>query len=157
MFMIHGRKTVFAVLFISAVLFTSMAQNCFAMSDRLKVSVDHAYYYDLDGDGLEDDVLIDLICEVPEGAAPPRKSEFYLALGLPSGIEHRATIMLVGKYSELHMRILWYDSAWESGWYTIKVDVIAFGGSVFGCCTTSYEFDPPTGSGTGDPHIDVLL
>jgi hypothetical protein len=155
--MIHGRKSIFSILFIGAVLFISMAQNCYAMSDRLNVSVDHAYYYDLDNDGLEDDILIELICEISEGSALPRKSEFYLTLELPSGIEHRAAIMLVGTYSELHMYILWYDSAWESGWYNLKVDAIAFGGSIFDCCSTSYEFDPPTGSGTGDPHIEVLF
>ncbi|TFG08045.1 hypothetical protein EU538_07780 [Candidatus Thorarchaeota archaeon] len=137
------------------VLFMSIP-DASAGSSRLLVTVDDAFYADLDLDGSEDDILIDMTLTVSENAASPRYSEYYLTLQLPSGIEHRALVQLIGRFSELHMRVFWYDSAWESGWYNLDVAAIAYGGSVLGYVETSYVFDPPTGSGVGDPHIKVL-
>ncbi|TFF86418.1 hypothetical protein EU519_01355 [Candidatus Thorarchaeota archaeon] len=137
------------------VLFMSIP-DVSAGSSRLLVTVDDAIYTDLDLDGLEDDILIDMTLTVCPDAASPRYSEYYLTLRLPSGIEHYALVQLIGKFSELHMRVLWYNSAWESGWYNLDVTAIAYGGSVLGYVETTYVFDPPTGSGVGDPHIEVL-
>ncbi len=138
------------------VLVLMSVPQVYASPSRLEVTVDYATYADLDSDGIEDDILIDLTLTVPPHAPCPRYSEYYLVLTLPSGFKHYGLVQLIGRFSEIRMRIFWYDSAWEPGWYNLDITAIAYGGSVLGYTETSHIFDPPTGSGVGDPHIEVM-
>lgn len=153
----YGNKARLLALALLPLIFLSMVQGVSAVSSRFQVTIENAYYADVDGDGQEDDVIIEYLCEVTEGYKSPSKTDFYFTLTLPSGAQLLAMVTLVGKFDTIRIRLTWFDSAWESGWYNVLIDALAFGGSVYGYTTDSYDFDPPTGSGTGDPHIKVTV
>ena len=127
-----------------------------ATSPVADIYIDHASYCDLDDDELEDDVLIMFTCNVADKTKRPSHSEFYFTLTLPSGQQHFALVTVIGKYTTLRLALYWFDSAWESGWYNIQIDGLLHG-RARGHTATDYDFDPPTGSGSGDPSIKVMF
>ena len=150
----RGRRlSVLAVL--SVVLIFGSVQTASALVDWVDISIDHAYYYDLDGDGASDDVLVELTCAIHPGIQNPSRSEYHIALKLPSGLVYLVIIQVIGKYNVLIMSLRLYDTATEPGWYNVKVDAFCLGIGR-GHSTASYDFDPPTGQGTGQPTAELL-
>lgn len=150
----RGRRLGLLVMF-SAIIIFGTVQNAAALVDWVDISIDHAYYYDLDDDGASDDVLINITCSVHPGIKNPQRSEYYIALTLPSGVVYLVIIEVIGKYNTLFMSLSMYDTATEPGWYNVKVDAFSMGINR-GHSTASYDFDPPTGQGTGQPTASLL-
>lgn len=141
---------------LTLILALSMVPNASALTDWVDISIDHAYYYDLDDDGISDDVLVNITCTVRDGMKHPSKSEYHVALTLPSGLVYLVIIEVTGKYNTIFMSLKMFDTATESGWYNVRVDGYGFGIRRGGYSTTTYDFDPPTGAGTGQPHVELL-
>jgi hypothetical protein len=119
------------------------------------VTIDSAYYCALEDDGLENDVLIDFTCTIPTNAKVSAKTDFYLTMTLPSGIEHLALVTVLGKFNEIKVRVHWYDTAWEIGWYNLRIDAFTYGADR-SYCLSVYDFDPPK-SGTGEPSVYAFV
>ncbi len=50
------------------------------------------------------------------------------------------------------MSLNMFNTATEAGWYNAKIDAYTLGGYRYGYSTASYDFDPPTGGGAGNPY-----
>jgi hypothetical protein len=131
-----------------------MGQGVTAAIDWVDISIDHAYYYNLDADGIMDDVRIDMTCTVRDGAKNPGKSYYRVTLTLPSGTQYIVIIEVIGKYDVLHMTLNMYNTATEAGWYNVLVEGFAYGGK--GYSSASYDFDPPEKTGSGPPSVDLI-
>lgn len=142
---------------VSIFLVLAMAQNVSAAVDWVDISIDHAYYYDLDADGTMDDVRVDITCTVRGALRSYAKTEYYIALAVPSGLTYLVILTVIGRYSVLHMTLYWYDCAQEAGWYNVRVDGFSFAGPELGHSTASCDFDPPTKGGSGQPHVELLI
>ncbi|TFH03930.1 MAG: hypothetical protein E4H14_15775 [Candidatus Thorarchaeota archaeon] len=145
--------SVLAVLSIFIIFGT--VQTAAAHVDWVDISIDHAYYYDLDGDGASDDVLVNMTCSVISGIKNPQRSEYRVKLTLPSGLAYLVIIEVVGKYNSLFMSLKMFDTATEPGWYNVKVEAFSMGVQR-GYSTASYDFDPPDKQGTGQPHAELI-
>ncbi|TFG35000.1 hypothetical protein EU527_00700 [Candidatus Thorarchaeota archaeon] len=151
------------ILFVSFSLIFSMAQLGSAapysepVVNWMNISITHAYYYDLDYDGKQDDILIDFTCRVRDWIPSPSWSYFELFLKLPSGLTYLVTFEVYGKYRTLQMRMAWFNCATESGWYNIRIDAYTIFSNAIGYSTSNYNFDPPTPGGTGEPHVILYL
>lgn len=140
---------------LSVLIVFGTVQTASALVDWVDISIDHAYYYDLDGDGVSDDVLVNMTCTIYSGIRNPQRSEYRVALTLPSGLVYLVIIDVFGRYNTLFMSLRMYDTATEPGWYNVQIDAFSMGVTK-GHSTVSYDFDPPTGQGTGQPHAELL-
>jgi hypothetical protein len=150
----RGRRLGMIAL-LAVVLAFSSAQGAAATMDWVEISIDHAYYYDLDADGVSDDVLVNMTCTIREGIKNPQRSEYHIYLTLPSGLRYLVVVEVLGKYSTLQMSLKMYDVATEAGWYNVLAEGFTFG-RPHGYSTASYDFDPPDQTGTGEPHVELL-
>ncbi len=135
-------------------LLLSTPQPIAASQLATTVTINDAFYADLDGDALEDDVSILITIRIGDGQKSPGKSEVYYTLTLPSGQQHRALVKIIGKYREIRLALSWFDAAWEPGWYNIRVDAFVYGVPGVSYDMAICDFDPP-GTGNGDPTIKV--
>ena len=150
----HGRRLSVLVV-LSVLMIFGTVQTASAQLDWIDISIDHAYYYDLDGDGASDDVLVNMTCTVLSGIKNPQRSEYRITLTLPSGLAYLVIIDVIGKYNSLFMSLKMFDTATEPGWYNVKVDAYSMGVHR-GYSTASYDFDPPDKQGTGQPTVSLL-
>lgn len=132
-------------------------QPASAAHPAVSVTVDHAFYADLDGDSVEDDIQIDVILTADTTETVPKKTELYIVLTLPSANSLAVAVKIVGQFTVLHVTAFWYDSASEPGWYDVDAHVFTVGLSNNGYCHCGYKFDPPTGTGPGDPHVSITV
>lgn len=157
------RRRAALILFVSISLIFSTAQLGAAAPypgttvNWMSIYITHAYYYDLDYDGIKDDVLVDFTCYVKDWIPSPSWSYYELFLRLPSGMTYLVTFEVYGKYRVLQLRMAWFNCATESGWYNIKIDSYAIFSNAIGYSTSNYDFDPPTQGGTGEPHVILYL
>ena len=153
--MMRGKRlSIFCTLLAILILLTRVPSVA-ASQNGLHVTIDHAEYCCLEADGIEDDILIDFTCTLSSSAKVSAKSDFYLTMTLPSGLQHLALITVIGRYNEIRLRVHWYNTAWEMGWYNLRIDAYTYGANR-GYCTSTYDFDPPK-SGPGEPSIRVYI
>jgi len=153
--MTRGKRFSIFFILIALLAMVSFVPASSAAQNSLMVTIDHASYCALDADGIENDIVIDFSCTIPSNAKISAKSDFYLTMTLPSGFQHLALISVIGKFTEIQLRVHWYNTAWESGWYNLILDAYTYGlhGSY---CTSIYDFDPPK-TGNGEPSIYVMI
>ena len=152
------------IILLSISLIMTMAQTGSAapvynepIVNWMNISITHAYYHDLDGDGQTDDVLVDFTCSVKNWIPTPSWSYFELYLTLPSGLIYFVSFEVYGRYRVLELSMAWYNCASESGWYNIQIDAYTVFYNAIGYSTTNYDFDPPTQGGVGEPHVILYL
>ena len=99
-----------------------------------------AYYADLDGDGIEDDVFggIDFFITGVSRVT----FDYHINLILPSGLTFTYSYRIHTKYTYLHFDNFFFDHAIESGDYMFDVDIIMRTGGVTHS-EYSIIFDPP--------------
>ena len=149
----RGKRIALTLAMCLSMLLLAIPQQVSAYTPTFAVTINDASYADLDGDNVEDDVLVFFTCFVRADYRIQR-SDFLFSLTLPSGITHYALIIVIGHYNELRLALSWYDSAWEPGWYNVQVEGYAYG-IPGGYDYDAIDFDPPTGTGGGDPTISV--
>ena len=153
------------ILLVSFSLVFSMVQTGSALMpppqptvNWMDIYITHAYYYDLDGDGYTDDVLVDFTCQVKDWIPTPSWSYYELYLTLPSGLIYFVSFEVIGRYRILEMSMIWFNCASQNGWYNIEIDSYTLFYNAIGFSFADYDFDPPgTGTGTGEPHVILYL
>ncbi len=153
----RGKRVGVLIILLSMFFMLNSIQTASAALDWLDISINHAFYYDLDDDLSEDDILIDLTFEVRDGIKSPSTSDYIITLTLPSGFQYILILTIIGKYRIFEMTMLWYDTATETGWYNVRVDAFGYYGYSTGYSMADYDFDPPTGSGGGEPYLEILV
>lgn len=112
------------------------------------IDITTAYYADLEGDGLENDVFVGVRLTF-EGAST-YNFDYYIFLTLPSGAEFGYMFSAATRMEVLNIDNYFWNHATESGWYEVAVYmVLRTGGAQV--ISESLIFDPPGGSGGADP------
>ncbi len=156
-FMTREKRMGIIIIVFMSVLLLSTPQGVSATHDKFEVVIEEASYGDFDNDTYEDDVVVIFTCRVLDGAKSPAKTDVYFTLTLPSGKQHFALVTIVGKYSEITLGMYWFNVATEPGWYNIAADAYTYGGPDARTSDSDVLiFDPPTGSGNGDPTIKLF-
>lgn len=119
------------------------------------IEVVHAYYYDLDSDGLDDDVYTIITIYTLNGYAESVCAEIYQYLTLPSGLTYYFPIDVIGYDDSYSIYTEWYNVATEPGWYTMTATVTNFNFFGFSYDEDTVIFDPPeTAPNSGTPTVD---
>lgn len=115
-------------------------------SPVISIQVKEAYYADLDGDGLEDDVYSQV--EIRLSGANRYNLDYWITLTLPSGENFVFGWFVSTRLTTLNIANNLYNTALEAGWYHLHIEVFMKTG---GISYTNYEhwFDPP---GDADPN-----
>ena len=118
------------------------------------IHIDHAYYYDLDSDGMDDDVYTIITVYTLSGYAETVNADIYQYLTLPSGLTYYFLIQVSGYGSSYSLYAEWFDVATESGWYTLKATVTNYNYYGFSYDEDIVIFDPPeTAPNSGTPRV----
>ncbi|MBD3157209.1 MAG: hypothetical protein GF309_00345 [Candidatus Lokiarchaeota archaeon] len=115
-----------------------------------------AYYADLDGDGVEDDIKI--LVEFSFGNTNPSRVDLRLTVELPSGTVYSFRVSVYRPPTKSILNIDCFDMATESGWYIVSMVASVMGsgnGKVY--ITDQMAFDPPTKTGPGLPGVDAYF
>lgn len=119
--------------------------------DTFQFNILDAYYADLDGDGIENDIWISgstIINTQSQGAS---KYDLYVDIIDPVGTKYSGLFYVITMDSVHNFTIHAYNTVSEAGWYTVKFEGVVYGGGdIYYSCET-FEFDPPTLSGSGSP------
>jgi hypothetical protein len=138
-----------AILVVLALCISAVdAQPRVATGEYIQI-VD-AYYADLDGDGYEDDIKLLVDCSFTD--TDPSRVDLNIWIELPSGLTFNVRVSIYNTPSEFLLNIDCFDTAIESGWYTVTMLASVMGagnGKLY--ITDEIIFDPPTGTGPGIP------
>lgn len=116
-----------------------------------------AFYGDFDRDGFDDDIKVIAVLDID--CDDDITSYLYLDIYLPSGncFQFFIFVEFECEGDPLQFTFTTYNTALESGWYIadltgyfVTEDTLYFGAS-------SIIFDPPEGTGTGDPGVEVTV
>ena len=112
------------------------------------IDIQEAYYADLEGDGVEDDVFVGV--QLSFFGSSVYNFYWCICLTLPSGAEFGYAIALAAHTNLAYLGNYFWNHATESGDYTVIVyTVLRTGGvSIF---SDFLVFDPPGGTGGSDP------
>jgi hypothetical protein len=121
--------------------------------------INHAYYYDLDFDGVEDDVLTIITIETVSGNPLLMINDVFEYLTLPSGLTYYVSVSIQGNYNHVLLIIEWFNVATETGWYDLLVCVDCYCLHGYYYLEDSLEFDPPDSEGPDGamPRAEVSL
>lgn len=122
------------------------------------VEIGYANYLDLDGDGIEDDILTNFTIYDPYWSISNYYGQIRLYMVLPSGFTWYIEIDIDWYISETKtLHVEWHNCATESGWYDFYVYLDAYvflsnGGLDYVYEYDYLEFDPPEkGADIGEP------
>jgi hypothetical protein len=147
----HTRRL---TLFFVAVVMLALCIPAVNAQPRL-ASVDYiqivdAYYADLDGDGYEDDIK--LLVQFSFADTSPSRVDLNIWIELPSGLVFNVRVSIYNTPNEFLLNIDCFDTAIESGWYTVTMLASIMGsgnGKLY--ITDEIVFDPPPPAGPGFP------
>jgi hypothetical protein len=129
---------------------------------EIKIIITDAYYtdYGRSTTDIENDIIVDFIVELKKdlnintNAKVPNQLKLKCYLFLPSGQKYIYGFSFVTRDNYLNLRLIFYNHATESGWYTVEIH-----GSYFHTetvATDTLTFDPPGGTdGTDPPSIMI--
>ena len=137
-----------AVVMLALCIIAVNAQTRLESTDYIKI-ID-AYYADLDGDGYEDDIK--LLVQFSFTDTSPSRVDLNIWIELPSGLTFNVRVSIYNTPSEFILNIDCFDTAIESGWYTVTMLASIMGagnGKLY--ITDEIIFDPPPPAGPGFP------
>ena len=147
----HTRKLTLvlaAIVMLSVLIPTANAQPRISSIDYIQI-VD-AYYADLDGDGYEDDIKLLVDCSFLD--TNPTRVDLNIWIELPSGLTFNVRVSIYNTPNEFLLNIDCFDTAIESGWYTVTMLASVMGGGNGKLyITDEIVFDPPLPTGPGLP------
>ena len=114
----------------------------------VSINITTAYYADLEGDGLENDIFVGVVLSFV--GASTYSFDYYIFLTLPSGTEYGYTFSAATKTEILNLDNYLWNHATEAGWYKVTIYIVLKTGGAQ-LVTESLIFDPPGGSGGADP------
>ncbi|TFF68224.1 hypothetical protein EU520_00685 [Candidatus Thorarchaeota archaeon] len=119
---------------------------------QIDVTIEDAYYLDLDPDLIENDVVVYVRFSLAD--FPYYEFAYIITLQLPSGTEYSYLVYVYAWIDDVYLCNVFFDHATESGNYTVYVEAVMF---IPGVATDSgeYVFDPPGGSEGGKPTFGV--
>ena len=119
------------------------------------IDIQEAYYADLEGDGMEDDVFVGV--ELAFFGASVYNFDYYIFLTLPSGAEFGYAVALAAHTDLAYFGNYFWNHATEPGDYTVTVyTVLRTGGMTL--FSDALVFDPPGGTGGSDPiRFDLVF
>ncbi len=121
------------------------------------MQITYANYLDLDGDGLEDDIITEYTIYSPTGVLANMWMDFDFYLTMPSGKTFVMEYTVVEEVDILPVVMHWYNVVEESGDYIFTIKAWIRGTDINGQrfnirLTISYEFDPPDPKVGGIPY-----
>ena len=147
---------IFCVLALSTISTVSGDQSITLISNNQKnkvtLTITDAFYTDLDNDEVLDIVSS---LNLRFGDSSPHLIQLYVSLILPSGFEFSYKWTIMTKEIVYFYQIYFYDHVLEPGFYIISINAkLSTGGLSTG--SVQFEFDPPGGSGGGDPLAYIV-
>ncbi|MHA1214844.1 MAG: hypothetical protein ACTSPG_06070 [Candidatus Hodarchaeales archaeon] len=143
---------------INTLIVSSAKPRALTDSPPLEVEIYDAYYDDLDFDSFEDDIDIFVIFTFNYNGV--LRATFTLELTLPSGAKF-SFILEAWFYNcncPIRVKISTFNTAIESGWYTVTLSGFIRGAPLGTFHTvSSLIFDPPTGQGSGNPTASIVV
>ncbi|MFX0094434.1 MAG: hypothetical protein ACFFBD_22040, partial [Candidatus Hodarchaeota archaeon] len=121
------------------------------------LTINYAYYHDLDRDYRRDDIWTEFTLRTASGQREDISSYVRLYLYLPSGRRFFTDFYLYGTYSRVQLGTAWFNTAIESGWYCFIVYVTAVGNNWIQNVDEAGYFDPPTKAGPGTPYCSIYI
>ena len=120
------------------------------------IQIIDAYYGDLDGDLVEDDIKI--LVEFAFTILEPTRVDINLWIELPSGYTYNVRVSVFRAPAESVLNIDCFNMATESGWYTVTMlaSVMGTGGGRY-YITDQLIFDPPTEQGPSLPGVTAYF
>ena len=115
---------VIAIVLLSGLYVSSAGNRSFSDNidgPTIEITIHTAYYADLEGDGLENDVFVGVILDFI--GANSYNLEYYIELILPSGLSF---LYAYNIYSHIDIGVLvnyFWNHALESGDYTVKITI----------------------------------
>ncbi len=116
------------------------------------MTIEDAFYTDLDLDSVADDVFVLLRFDLKGSVY--YEFAYVITLTLPSGTSFSYTVIVLSWVDVVYTHNLFFDHVTEKGDYTVSVDTILVTPGVV-TDTCSYTFDPPGGSEGGKPTFGV--
>jgi hypothetical protein len=124
----------------------------------IELNLYYATYGDYDNDGVEDDCYFEAKLYLRN--IRQAKSCWFLTIELPSGytFEFKFYCSIDSSDGVVDITIYAFNTAIESGWYIGTLYCYLYGFANFYIGTyDKIIFDPPSGSGEGDPRIEFLI
>jgi len=112
------------------------------------IHVKDAYYFNADGDGLQDDTFASI--ELTIVSANRINFEYWITLTLPSGNAFQFGLQINTVYTYLELNHTMYNTALEAGWYNLHVEVVLKTGGI-SYTDAHHVFDPPGDGQEGAP------
>ena len=148
------------ILLLTFVLLASMMIPVVSAQPRLAsantIQIIDAYYGDLDGDGVEDDIKI--LVEFDFIILEPSRVDLNIWIELPSGYTYNVRVSVYRAPTESILNIDCFNMATESGWYTVTMlaSIMGTGAGKY-YITDELVFDPPTEAGPGLPGVKAYF
>jgi len=152
-------KRLIPILFIAGMLFLTCMPVADAQALRIAdvpyIQIIDAYYADLDGDGVEDDIK--LLIEFAFPTKVVSRVDLNIWIELPSGLTFNIRVSVWRAPGESILNVDGINMAIESGWYTVTLlaSVMGTGGGKY-YIWDEIVFDPPKG-GSGLPGVDAYF
>jgi hypothetical protein len=121
----------------------------------MTINITDAYYCDLDGDTIEDDVFSTFTINIENEADKHFLFITKIVLKLPSGYHYNYYYKMDTSEPEYEYTICFYNHATENGWYTVDIFCLLFDGRHLGFGIESYTFDPPGQDDGGEPRAEL--
>ena len=145
-------KSIMAFGVLIVVLVSCSSATKAANTQQIDITIDTAYYCDLDSDGREDDIYADATFIIEEGWA---FIFFDYEFVYPSGnsFEGEFHFTTIESNKVLHFRL--YNGATEPGWYIFNIDAKIINNWNYVQVYESLVFDPP--GGNEDDPITITI
>lgn len=139
--------TLFILLLVSVTSTSQAAEACTTTSTGFDVSIVTAYYADLEGDGIENDVYVLLQFDIVD--VPIYDFVYQIVLELPSGASYVYLVAVRAWVTTVYLNNYFFNHATESGNYTVYVDTLLVA-PYNAADSAMMVFDPPGYSEGGD-------
>lgn len=137
---------------------TEISEECkINFAGGLEMTILHAYYYDLDSDGNEDDILSVIQFSTCSNNVEFVITDLYQYLTLPSGFTYSCRFIIIGYFDTVVIEFYWYNVATESGWYTLEAFSESWNNNWVCYNYDTVTFDPPESDDGGMPRVEAAV
>jgi hypothetical protein len=159
------------VLFITSLILLTLAPLSFVSSETkienedviVFITINDAYYYTADEDGVENDIAAHFTLDVSRNShsngRPRIVFYIYLELFLPSGTSFLYLFKVTSpRECCASPTAYFYNHATESGWYSLEITGVLTKGDPALCIgTETFHFDPPGSTGGSEPPTCMII